>query len=63
LVGSKEEFFEKVVDIIEGRTNFDRSTIIQNIEKKFNPEKIYAQMISMFQENIFTPLEIGAPKD
>lgn len=63
LVSSKEEFFEKMKDIVEGKIVFDRGAIIQNIEQKFNPEKIYLEMINMFQKNLFTPLETGALED
>lgn len=52
LVNSKEDFFEKIKDIIEGKISFDRNVIVQNIEKKFSPEKIYSELINMFQKNL-----------
>lgn len=50
LVKTKEDFFEKIGDIIENRTIFDKNEIIQNIENKFDPEKIYSELIKMFRE-------------
>jgi glycosyltransferase involved in cell wall biosynthesis len=52
LVGSKEEFFEKLKGSIEEKNIFSRDVIIQNIEKKFEPEKIFSELIKMFQENL-----------
>lgn len=49
LVSSEKEFFEKVKDVIEGKVNFDREIIIQNVKEKFNPEKVYPRLIEMFQ--------------
>jgi glycosyltransferase involved in cell wall biosynthesis len=63
LVSTEDEFFEKLKDIVDGKIGFDKNAIIQNIEKKFSPEKIYKEMINMFEKNIFTPLETGARED
>jgi len=52
LVKSKEEFFERMENVIGGKNSFDRNVIIQNIENKFNPEKIYTELINMFRENL-----------
>ena len=52
LVSSDDDFFEKLKDIIEDKLSFDRNTIIQNIEQKFNSEKIYSELINIFQENL-----------
>ena len=50
LAGSEKEFFEKVKDIVEGKIIFNEDEVITNIEKKFNPEKIYSEMLDMFQD-------------
>jgi len=52
LAQSENEFFEKMKEIIERKTKFNREGIIQNIREKFNPKKIYAEMEKMFLENI-----------
>jgi glycosyltransferase involved in cell wall biosynthesis len=50
LAKNEDEFFEKVRDIINGEISFNKSAIFQNIENKFAPEKIYSELINMFQE-------------
>jgi glycosyltransferase involved in cell wall biosynthesis len=52
LVESEEEFFEKIKSVVEGKTFFDKGAIIQSVENKFNPEKIYSEIIHMFQDNL-----------
>ena len=53
LVKNEKEFFEKMTDIIGGKISFEKNAIVQNIENKFEPEKIYSELINMFQENLW----------
>jgi len=52
LAKSEKEFFEKIKNIIEGEISFGKNEIVQNIESKFDPEKIFHQMFRMFQDNM-----------
>lgn len=52
LVKNEEEFFERINRIVSGKVSFDKEYIIQNIRKKFDPEKIHKEIIEMFQECI-----------
>ncbi len=52
LVESEEEFAEKMISIVMGDVTFERREIIENVEKKFNPDKIYADLLNMFEENL-----------
>jgi len=48
LVKNEDDFFEKIENLIEEKISFDKDYIIQNIRKKFDPEKIYGELIEMF---------------
>ncbi len=50
LVKNEEEFFEKMEDIVKGKVKFNKEIITQNIRKRFDPEKIYPEMINMFKQ-------------
>lgn len=50
LTRSEKEFFEKMEDIVEGKVKFNKEIITQNIRKRFDPEKIYPEMINMFKQ-------------
>lgn len=50
LVKSGDEFLEKMTDLIEGKAKFSKEVIIQKAREKFNPEKIYSELINMFEE-------------
>jgi len=52
LVESEKDFLEKIIDFAEGNISFEKETIIQNIENKFQPEKIYSELAGMFRDNI-----------
>lgn len=50
LVKNEEEFFEKIKTIAEGKMSFEKEYIIQNIKNKFEPEKIYGELIYLFEK-------------
>ena len=52
LASSKDDFFEKMKIVARGEVSFERDVIIQNVEKKFNPEKIYSELAKMFQDSL-----------
>lgn len=53
LVSSEEDFLEKIVAFVGGKRPLLSSEIRNNIENKFDPDKIYVQMVEMF-ENAWT---------
>lgn len=52
LVKDEDEFVKKIISIVSGDVIFDGRRIIQNMEEKFNPDKIYSELLSMFERNI-----------
>lgn len=46
------EFIDKIRDFTEGKINPDKNEIIRNIKTKFDPEKIYGELMVMFKENV-----------
>lgn len=50
LAESENDFLNKITDLADYKIQLDKNEVIQNIEKKFNPEKIYSEMISMFEK-------------
>ncbi|PIU78235.1 MAG: hypothetical protein COZ28_01385 [Candidatus Moranbacteria bacterium CG_4_10_14_3_um_filter_44_15] len=52
LVKTEEDFAGKIKDFAEGKIRLDKSEIVENIEKRFNPEKMYDELLNMFQENL-----------
>jgi glycosyltransferase involved in cell wall biosynthesis len=52
LANSQDDFFEKMKGAVEGKISFDKNKIIKHMENKFNPEKIYSELMDMFRENL-----------
>ncbi|MDI6777752.1 MAG: glycosyltransferase family 4 protein [Patescibacteria group bacterium] len=50
LAKDENEFLEAIKNFVDGKVIFDKSCIIANIRKKFDPGKIYSELIKMFQE-------------
>ncbi len=52
LVKNEEEFIEKTISIVQNEVKFSREEITKNIEKKFDPDIIYGQLLDMFEDNL-----------
>lgn len=52
LVKDEEEFLDKIIVSISNRNKFSKSEIIRNVENKFDPNKIYSELLLMFEENM-----------
>jgi len=52
LVKSEDEFIEKIILLTNNPHLFNNQSIEKNIDDKFNPEKIYEEILNMFNENI-----------
>lgn len=52
LVKTEEDFVAKIKDFAEGKIRLDKNEAVENIKKKFDPEKIYDELLNMFQENL-----------
>jgi len=52
LAKSRVEFMGAIENFTNGTIRFDKNRIISNIEKRFDPEKIYSELINMFQETV-----------
>lgn len=50
LVKSEQEFMESLINQIKNTKKFNRRTIKDNLERKFNPENIYKDIFQMFLE-------------
>jgi len=50
LVNDDLEFCSEIEDCILGRKVFDSKVITDNIKEKFSSEKIYSEIIAMFQK-------------
>lgn len=52
LVKNEQEFVKKIIYFIEKKDFFNREEIIKNIKNKFEPNKIYSELLMMFKENL-----------
>jgi glycosyltransferase involved in cell wall biosynthesis len=52
LAKNDDEFVRVIHDFVDGRVRFDRNEIIANIERKFNPEKIYSELNTLFRKSL-----------
>lgn len=52
LVKNKDEFAHKTLNFIEQGIIFNKEDIIENIKNKFDPDKIYEELLILFQETI-----------
>jgi glycosyltransferase involved in cell wall biosynthesis len=50
LVENETDFLAKITDFVENRIRLNKDSIIRNVETKFDPKKIYSDIISLFQE-------------
>lgn len=52
LAKDEEKFLEAIKNFVDGKIIFDKNYIIENIRKKFDPPKIYSELIKMFSDNL-----------
>ncbi len=50
LVKNEDEFYSKLIQYLDGKIFFDKRKIINNINKKFNPDVIYNNLYKMFNQ-------------